>query len=124
MRVGIDLVEIKRFSKDIYSQSFLNRVFTKGEIEHIKSVSAFSFQLERLAGKFAAKEAVLKMLGVGIGNGVTLLEIEILPDHWGKPTLAVSGNAQKMMKMLGLNNVDVSISHTSTHATAICVASE
>jgi len=124
MRVGIDLVEIKRFNKDIYNESFLNRVFTISEIEHIKSVSSIDFQLERLAGKFAAKEAALKMLGVGVGNGVTWLELEILPDHWGKPKLNVSGNAKKMMKMMGLNNVDVSISHTDSLATAICVASE
>jgi len=124
MKVGIDLVEIERFKKYIYNENFLNRVFTISEIEHIKSVSSTQFQLERMAGKFAAKEAVLKMLGVGVGNGVTWLEVEILPNEWGKPTLAVSGAARKMLNSLGLKNADVSISHTSSLATAICVASE
>jgi len=124
MKVGIDLVDIERFKKCIYNESFLNRVFTTTELEHIKSVSSVQFQLERMAGKFAAKEAVLKMLGVGVGNGVTWLEVEILPNEWGKPTMAVSGNAKKMLDSLGLKNADISISHTSSQATAICVASE
>ncbi len=124
MRVGIDLVDIKRFNKYIYNDTFLNRVFTIRESEHIKSVSSRDYQLERMAGKFAAKEAALKMLGVGIGNGITWLEVEILPNEWGKPMLSMCGNAQKMLIRLGLSSIDISISHTANLATAICVASE
>ena len=102
----------------------MNRVFTISEIEHIKSVSSRDYQLERMAGKFAAKEAAHKMLGVGIGNGITWLEVEILPYEWGKPMLSMCGNAQKMLIRLGLSSIDISISHTANLATAICVASE
>lgn len=122
MRVGIDLVEVARFIEKIEDSAFLARVFTKAEREHIENLSSVAGRAERVAGKFAGKEAVVKMLGTGIDKGVKWAEIEILPNELGKPQVTFYGNTKKIVESLKVKDIDISISHTANNAVAICVA--
>ena len=74
-----------------------------------------------MAGRFAAKEAVSKALGTGIGD-ITWKEIEILGDEQNAPTLTLHGSAQEKARQLGLQQWSVSISHSQNHAIATAVA--
>ena len=76
------------------------------------------------ATRFAAKEAVVKMLGFGFNKGVSWQDIEILPNDLGKPVLTLFNGALRVFTDLRLHHADISISHTTEFATAICVAEE
>ena len=117
LRTGIDMIEIERLEtlNPNIRQRFLNRVYTPGELEDSADVPA------SLAGRFAAKEAVAKALGCGIGP-VAWKEIEIRRGEQGEPVLELHGNARQMADQLGLSTWSISISHTRTHATAVAVA--
>ncbi len=117
LRTGIDLLEITRLAavKPSIRQRFLQRVYTEQELEEANN----SFQA--LAGKFAAKEAVAKALGTGIGP-VRWQEIEILHGNFGEPVLLLHGNAVKIAAEIGITQWSISISHSQTHAVAIAVA--
>lgn len=116
LRTGIDLVELSRL-EDLdpsVRQRFLARVFTPRELEETQG------QLHRLAGRFAAKEAVAKALGCGIGP-IGWQEIEIHSGAQGEPGLVLSGEAARIASELGLNEWSVSITHSRTHAAAVVV---
>lgn len=121
MRTGIDITRIKRFKKFLKNEKFLNKVFTEKEIEHILQNKTEIGKLERLAGKFCAKEAILKALGTGIGNGIKLKEIEILSDENLRPKVFLYSHAKQRFAVLKLNEIDISISHDAGMAIAICV---
>ena len=121
MRTGIDITRIKRFKKFLKNEKFLNKVFTEKEIEHILQNKTEIGKLERIAGKFCAKEAILKALGTGIGNGIKLKEIEILSDENLRPKVFLYSNAKQKFAVLKLNEIDISISHDAGMAIAICV---
>jgi holo-[acyl-carrier protein] synthase len=114
---GVDLVEIKRFENlnPLIMQRFFQRVFSPTELAE----ASLSFQ--RLAGKFAAKEAASKALGCGIGL-VSWHDLEILNDPEGKPQLILHGNANLSAQEAGWTTWSVSISHTQTHALAMVTA--
>jgi holo-[acyl-carrier protein] synthase len=118
LKTGVDIVETRRFKElqpNIFAR-FLQRVFTEEEIgEANKSV-------EYLAGRFAAKEAVVKALGTGIG-AVTWKDVEILRGGEGEPLLTLRGKAKEVAEAEGLKQWSVSISHTHEHAVAMVVAS-
>ncbi|MBR4270477.1 MAG: holo-ACP synthase [Clostridia bacterium] len=124
MRVGIDLVDVSRFSGERFTPEVYYRLFTPKERDHIESVGSVQLQHERMAGKFAAKEAVVKMLGFGINKGISWQDIEILPNDLGKPVLTLFNGALKVYTDLRLHHADISISHTAEFATAICIAEE
>jgi holo-[acyl-carrier protein] synthase len=117
LRTGVDLVEIERLSglsPEIY-QRFLQRVFTNRELSEAGDSPA------SLAGRFAVKEAVSKVLGTGIGSlGWQQIEVERGPA--GEPILHLYGNALLQAEQLGLTLWSISISHTRTHAVAVAVA--
>ncbi len=114
---GIDLVETERFRdlKPEIRDRFYRRVFTPTELNHI----AHSF--EKAAGIFAAKEAVVKALGCGIGP-VSWQEVEILHSPDGGPSALLHGNAARLAGQLNMTQCSISISHTKEHATAVAVA--
>ena len=122
MKTGIDVAKLERFEKLVENQAFLERVFTQKEIKHIFQHSTIAGKIERLAGKFCAKEAVCKALGCGIADGVNFRDIEILSDEKGCPKVMLYNGAKEMMEFLKLNQIEVSISHDGDIAVANCVA--
>jgi len=114
---GIDSIEISRLGEINPSirKRFIARVFTPAEIAQARDRN------DALSGLFAAKEAVSKALGTGIGR-VHWQDIEILHLPTGKPTLQLHGNAKIVADQLGLADWSVSISHDRTKALAIAVA--
>jgi holo-[acyl-carrier protein] synthase len=117
LRTGVDLIEIARIEEVItrHGRHYLDRVYTPAELDQAAR------QTESLAGRFAAKEAVAKALGTGIGE-IGWKEIEILGDDQSAPTLKLHGAAASKAEELGLSAWSVSISHSMSHAVAIAVA--
>jgi holo-[acyl-carrier protein] synthase len=120
MEIGVDIVEIDRIKRACRRKRFLERFFTHQELSGIdKNKMAIFFQ--RLAGKFAAKEAVAKALGTGF-RYFRWREIEILNDHNGKPYAVLSGRAEEILKSGGFEKILVTISHCRDYAIAFAVA--
>jgi holo-[acyl-carrier protein] synthase len=117
LATGVDLLEIDRLRDAIatHGERFLQRIFTERELE------ANVQKVESLAGRFAAKEAVAKALGCGIGD-VAWKEIEILRAESGAPQLVLHGAAERMAREQGLANWSLSLSHSQSHAVAVAVA--
>lgn len=115
--VGVDLIERARIRATYrrHGERFLDRVFTPTERTQA------SGDVERLVGRFAAKEACAKVLGTGIGQ-VSWQEIEIVRQPGGKPTIHLSGQAAARAAALGLRAFDVSIADTGEHVLAVVVA--
>jgi holo-[acyl-carrier protein] synthase len=114
---GVDLVEIGRVQSVVerFGERFLSRIFTQRELDEVGG------NMSSLAARFAAKEAVSKALGTGIGR-VTWREIEILRGPERQPILVLSGEAEIVAQKLGLNQWSISLSHTREHAIAAVVA--
>jgi len=114
---GVDLIDIMRVERAIkrHGAQFLERVYTQ------KELSLFGKSLESLAVRFAAKEAVVKALGCGIGD-VSWQEIEILRDEMDAPVLNLNGNARQRAELLGYQAWSVSLSHTELQAIAFVAA--
>jgi holo-[acyl-carrier-protein] synthase len=117
IRSGIDTIEIGRLAeiRKPIRERFINRVFTSNEISQAKDRD------EALSGLFAAKEAVSKALGTGIG-AVSWQDIEILHLPSGEPTLVLHGKAEETARHLGLEDWSISISHDRSKAIALAVA--
>lgn len=120
MKVGIDSVEISRFVKLSKKHNFINKYFTDYERQYAIQVKASE---SRYSGIYAAKEAFLKALGLGIGRGIALNEVEIKHEECGRPYYHLSHNAHKAMKDKGFGCAELSITHTDSVATAICIIS-
>ncbi len=117
MRTGVDLIEIGRFQAvlDRHGERFLDRVFTPAERVR------YGGRVGSLAARWAAKEAVAKALGTGIGT-IGWKDIEILGDGDGAPVLHLRGPAAARAAALGLTDWGVSLAHTHEHAIAFVVA--
>src|SRR5688572_33512520 len=115
---GIDIVETARIKRSVeeHGQRFLDRVFTVAEQRYC--AANVKRYYEHLAGRFAAKEAVLKVLGTGWRGGIAWTDIEILKEPSGQPKIALSGECARVADDLGIARWHVSISHIETHATA------
>jgi len=116
--LGIDLVDIVDFGKNVRSEAFLRKVFTEAEIRDCQSTANST---ERFAGKFAAKEACMKALGHGIRQEVWFTQVEVLNDANGAPYLRVSGEAERVMNAKGAKRIHVSITHTKNTAGAVVI---
>ena len=115
--MGIDIAEVPRIQAVIESQKerFLRRVFTLDEVAYCEQ---FKNKYERYAGRFAVKEAAMKALGTGWSRGVRWVDLEVVRERGGKPTLVLKGVARKIADGLGVKNVAVSITHTEEQAIA------
>jgi holo-[acyl-carrier protein] synthase len=118
--IGVDLVECARIqrSMDRFGDRFLHRVFTDGEIEYSMSMK---FPARHLAARFAAKEAVSKAFGTGIGKAMGWRDIDIRKKPSGEPFLVFSGPAQELAAKRGVRSALVTLSHTEHHAIACIV---
>lgn len=117
LAAGVDLIEIERVADIIqrYGERFLGRVFTARELSEVGD------NMASLAARFAAKEAVSKALGTGIGP-VAWRDIEVLRGEERQPVLHLHGLAQLKAKELGYSTWSLSLSHDQTHAIALVVA--
>lgn len=118
---GIDLVQISRIALMVekHNDHFLHRVFTPKEINYAGSGKK---SFERLAGRFAAKEAVLKLIGTGLRGKMKWTDIELLNNHLGKPEVVLSGEVANVADNLGISKITISITHTADLAMASAVA--
>ncbi|HLJ62069.1 MAG TPA: holo-ACP synthase [bacterium] len=118
--MGLDVVEVPRVERVIarWGEAFLGRVFTAAELRHVGASPSVA---QRLAGRFAAKEAVMKALGTG-WRGVAWREIEIENDALGNPLVRLTGRAAEAALRRGIGSWAVSISHTRDLATAVVIA--
>jgi len=117
---GIDLVEIHRIQEtlDRHGARFLNKVYTAAEQAYcLRKRNA----AESLAARFAAKEAGAKALGTGMSRGVTWLEIEVVREAGGRPTLRLHGRAAEMARRLNVCRGALSITHSRDFAMASVV---
>jgi holo-[acyl-carrier protein] synthase len=118
--LGVDLVRVSRFGTLLEKQkrAVLERLFTPGEL-------AYAFAKKdpspHLAARFAAKEAFLKALGLGLRQGLNWQQIEVVADSLGKPSLVLSGKAAEIMLQQGANSCLLSYSHDGDYATATVI---
>ena len=114
--VGVDIIEIERIERALekFGARFLGRVYTPLEAAFCRG------RVSELAARFAAKEAVMKALGTG-ARGVAWREIEVLPNHRGKPLVYLHRRAAKRAERIGLTALDISMSHSREFAVAFVV---
>ena len=119
--IGTDIVECLRIAQMIerHGELFITRVYTPGEIEYCQSRKQAT---QHFAGRWAAKEAVLKALGTGWRRGISWRDVEIRNLRTGSPTVALYGGAKEYMDQAGISQILVSISHCRSHATAYAIA--
>ena len=117
LATGVDLIEIERMREAIirHGRRFLERIYTTEELEEVGDKPA------SLAARFAAKEAVAKALGTGIGP-VAWREIEVRHGAEDQPVLYLYGEAARLAAQQGLITWSISLSHSHTHAIALVVA--
>jgi holo-[acyl-carrier protein] synthase len=112
---GVDLVAIPKFGKMIHRKRFLDRCFTPSEQSHCGDSA------ERYAARFAAKEAVLKALGLGIVDGVSLKDVEVIFRTGGTPGISLIGEPAAVAKELGIVTWAISFAHSGDYAVASVV---
>jgi holo-[acyl-carrier protein] synthase len=117
---GIDLIECARLQGviDRHGDNFLNRVFTPDELAYCGGRKR---QIEHLAARFAAKEAVMKVLGTGWTSGIRWTDIEVSNDPAGRPEIRLTGRSSSIASQLGIDTVLISITHTAEHAMASAI---
>ncbi len=122
---GIDLVDFPRIEEMIkqHSSHFLDRIFTQTEQ---REANELKNKVERLAGRFAAKEAILKLLGTGWRGKIAWTDIEIVNNPLGQPQVRLSGEVKKIASQLGASEISLSITHTANFviASAVAIAEE
>ena len=118
--MGTDLIEVDRIrqSVDRYGDKFLRRLYTEKESAYAMSKRNFA---ERLAGRFAVKEAGMKAIGTGWRRGVTWRDFEVINEPSGRPTLRLTGAAGRIAQELGARRISVSITHTAAMAIAVVI---
>ena len=118
---GIDIVETARIKELVveHGRRFLDRLFTPAEQAYCNAHPKRYF--EHLAGRFAAKEAVLKVLGTGWRGRIAWTDIDVVKQPSGQPTVALTGESAAVAARLGIATWHLSISHIETHATASAI---
>lgn len=119
--IGTDIVETLRIAQMIerHGELFLLRVFTAHEVGYCSARKAAT---QHYAGRWAAKEAVLKALGTGWSRGITWRDIEVRNEIGGKPHIVLEGGALDVSRRLGIEQMLISISHCRAYATAYALA--
>lgn len=114
---GIDLVECERVERvwRMHPERFLARILTPSERVYC---ARRKNPVPHIAGRFAAKEAILKMLGTGWRGQIAWTDMEVLNDSAGQPLVALSGESASVARRLGITRILISITHTEKHAAA------
>jgi len=115
--IGIDLIEVSRIESALsrWGSKFENRVFSEKEMLYCNSKKD---RAQRLACRFAAKEAMLKALGIGWRYGTDWKEIEVVNDELGKPLICLSGRTKELSQQMGVKNIFLSITSTDNYGAA------
>ncbi|MBI5575745.1 MAG: holo-ACP synthase [Deltaproteobacteria bacterium] len=118
--IGVDIVDIERVSRLLkkYGERFVRRVFTEAEAEYADRGPR---RAERLAGRFAVKEAVMKAFGTGRSQGILWRDVETVRGRMGKPEVILHGKAFNYLKILNGKNLHVSITHDGGKAVAFVI---
>lgn len=119
--IGTDIVECARIARmiDRHGDVFLRRVFTAAEIEYCCDRKAAN---QHYAGRWAAKEAVLKALGTGWAHGIKWTDVEVINQQGGKPIIVLADRAREISIEQAINEIMISISHCRDYATAYATA--
>ena len=118
---GIDLVDCPRIEEMVarHGERFVQRIFTAAEQAYAESNKN---KIEKLAGRFAAKEAILKLMGTGWRGKIAWTDIEIINNSSGQPEVTLDGEVEKIANKLGISHISISITHTANFAIASAVA--
>ncbi len=118
---GIDLVDFPRIADMVerHGDRFVNRVFTDAEQAYARSNRN---TIEKYAGRFAAKEAILKLLGTGWRGKIAWTDIEVTNNEAGRPEVTLFGEVKVIAERMGIRQISISITHTANFAIASAVA--
>ncbi len=119
--IGTDIIECLRIAQmiDRHGELFIRRVYTDHEIAYCSTKKAAT---QHYAGRWAAKEAVLKALGTGWVRGISWRDVEVRHKPGGAPTVALRGGAKEVLERCGITRMHISISHCRSHAVAYAIA--
>ncbi len=119
--IGTDIIECLRIAQMIerHAEQFISRVYTEHEIQYCQSRKAAT---QHFAGRWAAKEAVLKAMGTGWRRGISWRDVEVRNEAGGRPVVVLRGGARDVVEKMGIAQIQISISHCRSHATAFAVA--
>jgi holo-[acyl-carrier protein] synthase len=117
---GVDITEVARIAAAVerFGSRFLERVFTRDEVHYCMGKPNAA---ERLAARFAAKEAGMKAIGTGLRHGISWQDLEVVREPGGRPALRYSGKAAEFAQRLGCNRVQLSLTHTAEQALAFVI---
>ena len=118
---GIDLVDFPRLEQMIerHGQRFVDRIFTAAEQAYARS---HRNAIEKYAGRFAAKEAILKLVGTGWRGKIAWTDIEVTNNGAGQPQVTLSGEVKEIADRMQIQQITLSITHTANFAIASAVA--
>jgi holo-[acyl-carrier protein] synthase len=126
LSVGVDMIEVERIQKALedsrIGKRFRERVFTADEIQYCEKKRRGRY--ESYAGRFAAKEAVMKALGRGWGSKVSWIDIEVARARSGKPEIVLHNKTARLAEELGIRRWSLSITHTVQHGLAFVTAQD
>jgi holo-[acyl-carrier protein] synthase len=116
--IGIDMIETERIEHSLerFGSRFLQRVFTDGEVTYCQSMK---FPARHFAARFAAKEALSKAFGTGIGKAMSWRDIDVCKKESGEPFVVLGGGAEQLARARKVRSVLISLSHTHDHAVAV-----
>jgi holo-[acyl-carrier protein] synthase len=119
---GVDIIEIARIARLVRRQPFPAKIYTQDEADACRAEGLSALRMDsRLAGLFAAKEAVMKALGTGWTRGAAFSEISISHTEAGQPQANLTGTTKAIAEKIGVEKIFLSISHTRDHAVAVVV---
>jgi holo-[acyl-carrier protein] synthase len=118
--IGIDIIEVARIqaSHERFGERFVNRILLPNEINYCLS---YKVPAPFLAARFAAKEAISKAFGTGIGAQLGWQDVEVARKESGEPFVILHGQGQKLLQERGARHVLISLSHTQGHAAAMAI---
>ncbi|OTG86198.1 holo-[acyl-carrier-protein] synthase [Acinetobacter sp. ANC 4558] len=118
MFIGTDIVEVERIQRAIIrsGKPFLERIYTDTEI---LKIGLNDINYERASGFWAAKESIVKAIGLGFRNGILFHDVEVIHDEYGAPSFLLHGRLKEILEEKGVSKISLSISHCRTHAIAI-----
>ncbi len=119
--LGTDIVEIVRIGGMIerHAEKFLNRVYTEDEVKYCNRRND---TYQHFAGRWAAKEAVLKAIGTGLAKGINFKDIEVQSEKSGQPRIQLTGAAKEIATSRGIDEILITMSHCRAYATATAIA--